>query len=223
MPYRIKPIVTGNYYHIFNRGIDKRLIFQDVRDYRRFLEVAYYYQWPNTRLRYSMFKLLSKEAKFRLFEKMKDDSFTSVSLLCFALLPNHFHFIIKQSIDGGISKFMKNLSDSYTRYFNIKYKRLGPLFQGQFKAVHVDKEDQLLILSRYIHLNPLISAVVDSKANLYKYPWSSLPQYLHITDGICNITEIKKKFTSVEQFRKYLEDQKDYDSKMEGIKHLILE
>ena len=90
---------------------------------------------------------------------------------------NHFHFLIKQASDNGISKFMANFTNSYTKYFNTKHQRVGPLFQGVFKAVHVDSDEQLIHLSRYIHLNPVMGFVIKAE-ELKDYKWFSYPNYI---------------------------------------------
>ena len=84
-------------------------------------------------------------------------------------MPNHFHLLLKQTIDNGISHFLSKFTNSYTKYFNTKYNRVGPVFQGVFKSVHIESDEQLMHLSRYIHLNPVVSAVVE-KQNLLSYP-----------------------------------------------------
>ena len=129
MPGRITPLVNDEFYHIYNRGSEKRTIFQQPRDYKRFQQTFYYYQFPGPKLRFSNF------AKEELFKTSFNNGM--VEVICYCLMPNHFHFLIKQLKDNGISIFMSQLSNSYTKYFNTKYKRVGPLLQGAFKAVLV--------------------------------------------------------------------------------------
>ena len=101
---------------------------------------------------------------------------SKVKLLCYSLMPNHFHFLLHQTEKENISKLLKQLTNAYTLYFNTKYHRVGPLFQGRFKAVQVDNDNYLLHLTRYIHQNPLkINFVLSALKN---YPWSSYPYYL---------------------------------------------
>lgn len=90
-------------------------------------------------------------------------------------MPNHFHLLLQQIRDGGITEFISKLTNSYTRYFNIRNKRIGPLFQGEFKAVHVETDEQLIHLSRYIHLNPIVSYITKK---LESYQWFSYLEYL---------------------------------------------
>jgi len=116
---------------------------------------------------------------------------------------------------------MKKVSDSYTKYFNLKYKRNGPLFQGQFKAVHVESDEQLIHLSRYIHLNPIAGYVTK---NLEEYKWSSYSEYVGSLNGICFKNPILDLFTIKENnYEQFLMDQVDYARKLETLKHKLLE
>ena len=100
---------------------------------------------------------------------------TIVDIGAYCLMPNHFHILLQQLQDNGISTFVRKLLNSYTRYFNTKNERIGPLFQGQFKAVRVESDEQLLHLTRYIHLNPLVGYVVKDLRN---FEWSSYLDYI---------------------------------------------
>lgn len=157
-------------------------------------------------------------------DSLRQENDKLVELICFCLMPNHLHLLLSQKKDNGISKFMANLQNSYTRYFNTKHERIGPLMQGQFKAVLIEDDEQLLHVSRYIHLNPYSSFIVKDLTDLEKYPWSSLPEYLGIVStSICNKQVILSYFKSVEDYKKFVFDQADYQRKLEKIKHLILE
>ena len=136
-----------SYYHVYNRGNRKQNIFIQPKDYKRFLE------------RTSEYK----------------DKF-GVSILSYCLMPNHFHFLLKQETDLPINVFMLRLSTSYAKYFNIKYEEVGSLFQGRFKAKIIETDEYLLHLSRYIHRNPISIPGVE----LRYYPWSS---YSTFTEG----------------------------------------
>ena len=137
-------------------------------------------------------------------------------------MPNHFHLLLQQLTDGGISKFIKHIGDSYTRYFNTKKERVGPLFQGAFKAVHVETNDQLIHLSRYIHLNPLVSFIVKEE-NFLSYPWSSLQIYLKKRHNFVNPKPVLEQFKTNDEYLQFVLDQIDYGKELEKIKHLILE
>lgn len=146
----------------------------------------------------------------------------AVDLITFCLMPNHIHLLIKQISDGGISKFMRQVSDSFTRHFNTKYKRVGPLFQGAFKAVRIETNEQLLHVSRYLHLNPLTSYVVREE-NFINYPWSSLKDYLSKDSKLVNPKIVLSNFKASKDYLKFVMDQADYGKELEKIKHLALE
>ena len=138
-------------------------------------------------------------------------------------MPNHFHFLIKQKIDNGITKFLSRFTNSYTRFFNARYKRVCPIFQGIFKAVRIENEEQLIHVSRYIHLNPVVSFIIKEEF-LDTYPWSSLSEFLdYQKEEICDKGIVLCYFSSKESFRKFIHNQIDYGKKLEAIKHLMLE
>lgn len=164
------PLVSGAYYHIFNRGVEKRKVFQSPGDYQRFIKtLEYYYLYP-TKLKLSTY-LNFNQPPISFNQK------ALVQILCFCLMPNHFHLLIQQLEENGISEFMRRVSDSYTRYFNTKYERVGPLFQGKFKARLVEKDEYLIYLSKYIHRNPM--TLPKWKYYIRDYIYSSYPGYLN--------------------------------------------
>ena len=139
-------------------------------------------------------------------------------------MPNHFHFLLKQRKDGGITRFLSNFQNSYTRYFNVRHQRTGHLFQGQFKAVRMETDEQLLHVSRYIHLNPYSSYLVKDFKALKDYPWSSLGEYLNLFDHkVSEKQTLLSFFSSVKKFEQFIFNQKDYQRELESIKHLLLE
>ena len=138
------------YYHVYNRGTDKRTIFLEEREYERFLYLLYACNDVNP--------LLNSQFYYRGFASIVTQIDTReklVNILCFCLMPNHYHLLLQQRVKEGISRFMQKLGTGYTMYFNTKHKRNGVLFQGVFKGIHVEDERYLTHLTRYIHLNPL--------------------------------------------------------------------
>lgn len=214
MPYRTTPFVTGQYYHIFNRGNEKRRIFADNRNYQRFLKTILYYQidGPKPKFSHSSIVKLSK----------LDPSKRIVEINCYCLMPNHFHFILKQVKGGGISEFLSKLQNSYTKFFNTKYNRVGALFQGQFKAVLIESDEQLLHLSRYIHLNPYGAFIIK---NLADYEWSSFNEYINTSavKKLCSKDIILGFFKSDDEYKKFVLNQANYAQKLELIKHQLID
>lgn len=211
MPARTIPLANGEYYHIINRGVARMPIFLNRRDFKRFIETFTYYINGKVPVRYS---LSSKEV-------VLDPENQIVEIVSYSLMPNHFHFLLRQIEDNGILNFVRKATNSYAKYFNIKRKRKGPLFEGTFKAVRVETNEQLLHLSRYIHLNPLVGYVTH---DLNSYKWSSYPEYLgHSELQICSRDIIIDQFQSSKDYEKFVLDQEDYGKKLEAIKHQLLE
>lgn len=216
MPGRLEPLVTGNYYHIFNRGSDSRNVFLQNRDYKRFKQALIYYRFAGPKPKFSnLTKALLLGAPIAFGEKRVD-------ILAYCLMPNHFHFLVKQLVDGGISSFLSQLSNSYTRYFSTKYIRSGPIFQGRFKAVCIDTDEQLLHVSRYIHINPYVSpaGIINVGDN---YEWSSYSEYLSGVENFCSLKGVMGFFKSSVDYKKFVEDQITYGMSLELIKHKLIE
>lgn len=163
---------SGSLYHVYNRGVEKRTIFKSPKDYLRFMETVNFYKF------YPSPRKLSTHIKFNYPPIPKQlNQKQLIQIICFCLMPNHFHLLIQQLEDSGISEFVRRLLDSFTRYFNVKYERIGPLFQGPFKAKLVDSDEYLLQLTKYIHRNPL--KLAGWSKNLDEYTFSSYPGYLN--------------------------------------------
>ncbi|MFA6386188.1 MAG: transposase [Candidatus Paceibacterota bacterium] len=159
---RKQPIITGENYHIYNRGVDKRDIFGDKFDLRRFVESIKEFNQVDT---IGSLINLRKTKKIQKGPKaLSEESLVSIVVYC--LNPNHFHFILKQSTDGGIAKFMQKLQSGYTSYFNIKNKRSGSLFQGTFKAQHIGSENYFNKTLGYVNKNYQVHDIPEDKKEL---------------------------------------------------------
>lgn len=208
-------------YHVFNRGVERRPIFLHKSDYVRACNILEYYSTYQTPIKYSDYcKLSPEKQKFCLDSMTKNSSFSTLSY-CF--MPNHFHLLLRQHKDFGIQNAMMRLQTSYVKFFNTKYDRVGPLFQGEFKAVHIESDEQLVHVSRYIHLNPVVSGIVHSKS-LESYIWSSFPCYLdENSDSFVKKSIVIDNFQSVDSYKSFVFDQINYVKKLDTIKHLTLE
>jgi len=164
----IKEYVENGYYHIYNRGVEKREIFLDEQDCTVFLHYLKLYLSPIEEL-----KQLDLPG-LRILKFIRLNLFQEIDLMTFALMPNHIHLQIKQKTTYGIVKLMKRLITAYVMYFNKKYKRVGSLFQNRYKAALIETDERLLHLSRYIHLNP--AKIVHKKVNFKEF--TSYPYYL---------------------------------------------
>jgi len=235
--------VNGEIYHVFNRGVEKRIIFQQISDYFRFIFCLYELNDKN------LIKMRDriKQRKERKHTGCTRASFSKkrkplVEVIAFCLMPNHYHLVLRQVTDNGISLFMKKLGDSYVGYFNEKYSRkgMGSLFQNRFKAIHVETTEQFQSLICYVFTNPVgllekawkEEGVKNSqKAIKYieSYKWSSYPDCI----GKKNFPSVTKReflfevFGSSGNIKKSVEDWILYKAKLNEelakIRNLILE
>src|SRR3989344_1887720 len=141
--------VIGEFYHIYNRGVEKRIIFPNISDYKRFLALLYL---ANSNEIIQFRNDFSRTFLEKIFEKDRGEPLVAIGAYC--LMPNHFHLLLTPLVEGGISKFMLKLQTGYSMYFNIKNEREGSLFQGTYKATHAQDDEYLKYLYAYIHLNP---------------------------------------------------------------------
>jgi len=220
MPVRKIPLVTGSIYHIVNRGVASMSIFLDKTHYQHSLETLLYYQ-KNPKVRFSYFArqqfLEKNKLKVKLQKKL-------VKIIGYCLMSNHFHLLLEQSVDNGISDFMRKFSNSYTRYFNTKNKRIGPIFQGNFKSVLIETEELLLHVLRYIHLNPYSANIVANLNELKHYQYSSLPEYFGLTKtDYCHKDTILSYFKSNRSFQSFVFDNSDSQRSLSKIKPLLLD
>ncbi len=213
MPYRKTSFINGGFYHSFNRGVNKQDIFSNERDYERLIQTIYYYQFSGPKPRFSTHK------RFRVKDFNKNSKI--VDIICYCLMPNHFHILVRQNKNKGVQEFIGKLSNSYTKYYNTKHGRSGPLLQGEFKAVTIESDEQLLHVSRYIHLNPYVSDLVT---NLKDFPYSSYHEFTDLTnDGICEKHIILDFFKKADGYKNFIKDHQDYAKQIEQIKHLIID
>jgi len=193
---RKEQFADGNYYHVYNRGVDKRSTFQDQLDYEEFIEA----------LKRSQYK----------------DDIAHVEINYFCLMENHYHLVLRQDIEKGISDFMHKLGTQYTEYFNKKYKRTGCLFEGPYKVKPLLDDPHFLHISRYVHLNPLKYHYKDWKLKgvknikkafdfLKQYKWSSYP-LIFGKKSFINAKPIRDEFKTSAEYDRFLVDWIKYGS-----------
>lgn len=165
----VKELYQGGYYHVYNRGVAKQEIFCKRQDYVVFLRFLKEYLLP-----------IDHEGRVELQGiNPRRRAITlngEVELLAYCLMPNHFHLMVKNISQNGLSRFMRAVSTNYAMYFNHEYKRVGPLFQGIYKAVGIDNEHYYTWITRYIHRNP--KSLLARDQPLWSYEFSSYPAYL---------------------------------------------
>jgi len=215
MPSRnvIRWYTPNSYYHIYNRGVERRDIFLDVADYKMFLYYLFIYLAPP-----SLIEMTYPELKMAL---RKGNLYSMLTIHSYVLMPNHFHMMLRQQSNNGISKLMKQLMSAYVEYFNTRYHHQGSPMQGRFKSVHVENDQQLLHLSRYIHLNPFIAGITQ---DLSDYKWSSYLQYIdQEKKTFCKKRTILSFFSSPHDYKKFVLDHADYAKELAKVKHLTFE
>ena len=153
MATKRNPLIEGKVYHVFTKTIAGYKIFRNDSEYERMRGLLEYYKIESPPLKFSAFEDIKDKENFYQNHFIAKDNL--VEMIAYCLMPTHIHLILKQLKKGGISVFMSNILNSYTRYFNIKTKRRGPLWESRFKNVEVASDEQLVHLTRYVHLNPV--------------------------------------------------------------------
>ncbi|MFA6274182.1 MAG: transposase [Candidatus Paceibacterota bacterium] len=231
---RKNSFAVGEYYHLYNRGINKRVIFQNDTDYRRFILLLFI---ANSKNSFRLDDLINKQKK--TFEEIlqMDHGETLVDIGAWVLMPNHFHILIREKTEGGISKFMSKLSTAYSMYFNIKNERTGALLCRPFKSVLVKDDIHLKHLFGYLHLNPLKLKFKDwqdtvkkgdkeakeMKIFLDSYIYSSYLDYLgkeRIENCIISTKKFPEYFFEEHEFENFIEDYLTDTSQGESLRNL---
>lgn len=193
----IRYYMNDSFYHVYNRGVNKNRVFKDDEDYRVYLNLLKRY--------------LSEEPQIHPKNGIYPSFYKQVELLAFCLMPNHYHLLLYQKQDGGVKELLRSLGTSYGMYFNKKYKRVGPVFQGRFRAVLVQNDIYLQHISRYIHLNPKSYAHWEYSSYNY-YIGDKRAQW--IKPG-----RILELFNSHNEYKKFLENYVDYKNTLDDLEH----
>ncbi|MEK7142833.1 MAG: transposase [Patescibacteria group bacterium] len=216
------PLEKGETYHIFTRSIADFKIFNNKRDFERILWLIRYYRFSND-LRFSKFidlQIVQKEGFNNALKIVLKDSKENVQIIAYCIMSTHIHLILKQLVENGISKFMNDLLNGYSKYFNIKYKRKGPLWESRFRSILINRNEYLLHLTRYIHLNPVTANSVDHPED---WDFSSYKEYINTVSNnekICNYKGILEIDSS---YRKFVKDRISYQRELAQIKDLIID
>ena len=197
----------GEFYHLHNRGVEKRVIFENDRDKRRFISLLYLCNTTQPILWRDIAEVWSFD---------RPDTLVDIGAYC--LMSNHFHLLVKAKDGEGLSRFMQKLQTAYSMYFNLKYRRSGALFQGKFSGHHINNDKYLNYLYCYIHLNPIklqgLSILTDEVAKLHQhknflnsYSYSSYLDYIDLNTHCRPERQIIKP----ENFPDYFSDGIDFD------------
>ncbi|OGI26349.1 MAG: hypothetical protein A3J76_04265 [Candidatus Moranbacteria bacterium RBG_13_45_13] len=201
--------INGEYYHIYNRGVEKINVFRSERDYRRFLK--------------SLAEFNTSEPAYKINRANRKglnvDKEPYVEIIAYCLNPNHFHLLLKQIVESGISEFMHKLGTGYTMYFNKKHERAGALFQGKFKFTHIENNAQLLYVSAYVNCNSEIHGIEKAK----NYRWCSFSEYLSGKRILCNKKIILDQFRDSEEYGLYAKENAASIKERRQMEKLIIE
>lgn len=214
MALRKTILATGEIYHVLNRSVMGAPIFKGERECDFFIEALRYYLQLEPPVKFSLYRLNRDKFNLNFNKKL-------VTIINFCLMPNHFHLTLRQELEDGIKKFIQKVTNSFAHYYDVKYKNKGHVFEGNFKAVRVEDDEQLLHLSRYIHLNPVTTFLEEDPEN---YLFSSYNIYLgKEKSDFVDPTPVLDNFSSIVKYKNFVLDQKDYQRILEKIKHLALD
>jgi len=215
MSYRYDDLAAGEVYHVFTRGVEHRNVFLDDVDRNRFVALLVHCLPKGRILSFSSAKRAHMEASLtREGEGIAD-------ILGYCLMTNHVHLLVHQNVDNGISLYMLRLLTSYARYFNVRRIRSGSLFINPFKAVLISKDEELLHVSRYIHLNPYSARMVN---DVHGYFWSSLAEYISPArrEARCHRGLLSSMMKPL-AYKSFVEDEADYQRSLADYEHLLVD
>lgn len=218
MPYEHPEFANLEVYHLYNRGVAKQIIFNDWGDYQRFVDCLSFYLDAKPERKLSTAKKWGDELRATLSRPAIQPM---VEILAYCLMSNHFHLAVRQLTENGISLFMQRTLNSYVRYYNTRHSRVGPLFQGTYRAVHVETDEQLLHMSRYLHLNPHVARLTGE---LLTYPWSSYGLYLaNRSNRLCRSDFILKMIGGAKRYENFVTDYASYAADIALVKDLVID
>jgi len=204
----------GDFFHVFNKSIAGFQIFKDVFNIKRFINtLEYYNENLSPQLNLSRFMRANKDYSFSGILNIPNSIY--VKILAYCIMPDHYHLLVKIQKEDYFSHYMSVVENSFSRYFNVKFNRKGPLWQSRFKAVLIESNEELLHVSRYIHLNPVTSSYVDKPE---EWEWSSYRSYLQNMEQFQEIS-----ISNPAAYKKFVEDNIDYQRQLKEIKRHLLD
>jgi putative transposase len=221
MPRRRGHLINDAWYHVYNRSVGKERIFSLAREISRCYSLIDYYRFP-AELSYSHVLRLPESL---LLSKLQDHLKQSplIEIHGYAIMPNHYHFLIKQLEDDGIKDFIGNFQNGYAKYFNKRNERHGSLFCSSFKAKHIGEDDEWVHILRYIELNPVTSKMIPIES-LETYPHTSFRgRYSGEKNSFITSDMVSGKFDSFEEYKNFVYNQAEYQIQLREIKHLLVD
>lgn len=216
-------LVIGEVHHVFTKSIADFVIFNNDNDFCRMQQLFKYYKVDND-LKFSGFndlKIVQTNGFSNVFAAISKDKEQLVQIIAYCVMPTHIHLVLKQLTENGISIYMNNILNSYTRYFNISRKRKGPLWETRFKNILVETDEQLLHLTRYLHLNAVTAGLADYPED---WAYSSYLEYLgNVSEPavICKFDDILDVEPTL--YRKFVNDRISYQRELAKIKNAMID
>jgi putative transposase len=223
MPNKRKIVfVKGEIYHVFNRSVANETILSGRRSVSRFLNLVDFYRFCQKR-RFSYFNRLSKVEKDEYLKSLKGLK-PLVDIYAYAVLPNHYHLLLRQNQDVRLGKFIANVQNGFAKHVNARSDRDGPLFQRPFKATHITTDEEFLHVSRYVHLNPVTSYIFEYPELLTSIT-TSFPAYLpgNTEKSFVGTDFLIRIAGSSTKYQNFVKNQVEYQRKLNKIKHLVVE
>ena len=217
-----RPILaTGEIYHLFNRSVGKEVTFASKNYLDKILQITNYYRYPQD-LSFSIFNrktpTFQQDYLKRIYRK-----FPLIDIYVFSFMSNHYHLLVKQLQDNGISLFLSNIQNSFAKNFNLINDRHGSLFDHNFKAKRIVNNEEFIHVSRYIHINHVPAGIIEFD-QLLTYEWTSLPCYLdEKMNKFVNTKPILDYFKTSEKYLKFLKNNVNYQKKLDKIEKLLLD
>lgn len=217
--YRQDQLVNEEYYHIYSRSIAKFVIFNNDQEYLRMFELINLLRYVNFDYQFSQFKRFVNKKQDAIVNSLKAEDQSLVDIVAYCLMPTHIHLVLRQNRDDGVVKYLAKLLNSYSKYFNTKHRRNGPLWSGRFKSVRVENDEQMLHLTRYVHLNPVSAGFIDRPKD---WSFSSYQEYAgNNKSNICKYNSVLD--IDPVRYEKFVNDHADYQRQISYIKHLLFD
>jgi len=208
-------LAVNSVYHIFTKSIAGYKIFNNDDDYKRIVRTIAFYNQDNPKSKFSVFW----NKNDNILDKGLDTRERLSKIIAYCIMPTHIHLVLSPSKEKCVSKFMNRVLKSYSKYFNVKHNRKGPLWEGRFKSVLVETDEQLLHLTRYVHLNPVTSYLVDKPED---WGASSYKEYIgKLKNSICDFRDYLDMNNVA--YAEFVNERKEYQRELADIKHLLLE
>lgn len=218
MPIRTIPLITGNIYHVYNTSVNGKVF--EGPDFARALRTLAYYQFTDPGMKLSRLLKKPDESQSDYIQSISSGA-KHVDIIAYSLLDDHYHLLLLQNIDPGISNFISNFTNSYTRYFNNRHEGKGAIFTNQFKAVLIENMEKLLEVSRFIHAEPALAGKVNEDS-LTEYPYSSLWEYENLDSiGLCFKKPILDQYDNLVEYLEFVKNIEEIDAKKDNLKNLL--